>query len=90
MEEVFDLFMDQTENQIEYDRSTNKIEEIFSNENEDRIANENGRFTCKYCNQTFSKLIYAISYENKKSNKTTNKRMKEFSISFMDQTENQI
>ena len=31
-----------------------------------------------------------MSYENKKSNKTTNKRMKEFSISFMDQTENQI
>ena len=31
-----------------------------------------------------------MSYENKKSNKTTNKRMKEFSNSFMDQTENQI
>ena len=59
-----------------------KTEEIFSNENEDRIANENGRFTCKHCNQTFSKLIYAMRYENKscnkKSNQTTNKSMKEF------------
>ena len=57
---------------------------IFSNENEDRIANENGRFPCKYCCQTFSKLIYAMSHEKKsckrKSNQMKNKLKEEMSI----------
>ena len=72
MKEVFDPFMVQTENQIEYERSTNTTKEIFSNENEDRIANENGRFPCKYCSQTFSKNIYAISHEKKSCKSRSN------------------
>jgi hypothetical protein len=75
-EEVFDPFLDQTENQIEYEISTNKTKEIFSNENEDRFANENGRFTCKYCSQTFSKNIYAMSHEKKSCKKSKSNQTK--------------
>ena len=37
---------------------------------EDRVANANGRFPCKYCNQTFSKSIYAMSHEKKSCKKS--------------------
>jgi hypothetical protein len=57
MEEVFDLFMDQTENQIEYDRSTNKTEKMLSN--------ENGSFPCRKCNITFSLKIQARKHEKR-------------------------
>ena len=40
---------------------------------EDRVANANGRFPCKYCTQTFSKNIYAISHEKKSCKSRSNK-----------------
>ena len=58
----------------------------------DRVANKSGRFPCKYCNQTFSKNIYAMSHEKKsckksKSNKTKTKIKEKVFDPFMDQTE---
>ena len=92
MEEVFDPFMNQNEDQKEYE-TLNEIKKEIQNSNwdqtkkkvsceiKDRVANKSGRFPCKYCNQTFSKSIYAISHEKKsckksKSNQTKNKRKK--------------
>ena len=43
---------------------------------EDRVANANGRFPCKYCNQTFSKLIYAMSHEKKSCKKSKSNQTK--------------
>ena len=59
---------------------------------EDRVPNKNGRFPCKYCNQTFSKSIYAMSHEKKsckksKSNKTKNKIKEKVFDPLMDQIE---
>ena len=70
----------------------NQNEKEAKFEIEDRVANSNGRFPCKYCNQTFSKSIYAMSHEKKsckksKSNKTKPKIMEKVSDPFMDQTE---
>ena len=45
------------------DSSWIQTEKNATSEIEDRIANKKGRFPCKYCNQTFSKSIYAISHE---------------------------
>ena len=85
MQEVFDPFMAQTNDQNEYktlneikegvqDSTLNQNEKKVMCEIEDRVANANGRFPCRYCNQTLSKSIYAMSHEKKlckkrKSNK---------------------
>ena len=82
--EVFDPFMDQTNDQKEYktlneikediqDSTWNQTEKKVTCENEDRVANSNGRFPCKYCTQTFSKNIYAISHEKKSCKSRSNK-----------------
>ena len=65
------------------DSTWNQTEKKEKCEIEDRVAN--GIFPCKYCNQTFSKLIYAMSHEKKscrksKSNQTKNKLSKRFLI----------
>ena len=84
MQEVFDPFMDQTNDQKEYktlneikediqDSTWNQIEKNVTCEIEDRVANANGRFPCKYCTQTFSKNIYAISHEKKSCKSRSNK-----------------
>jgi hypothetical protein len=67
MEEFFDPFMDHNEDQKEY-KTLKEIEEDIQDltwdetkatcEIEERVANANGRFPCKHCNQTFSKNIY--------------------------------
>ena len=67
MEEFFDPFMDHNEDQKEY-KTLEEIEEDIQDltwddtkatcEIEEKVANANERFPCKYCNQTFSKNIY--------------------------------
>ena len=59
---------------------------------EDRVANAHGRFSRKYCNQTFSKLLYAISHGKKsckksKFNQTKTKIKEKVCELLMDQTE---
>ena len=73
MHEAIDPLMDQTEDLK--DSSWDQTEKNAISEIENRVANKNGRFPCKYCNQTFSKNIYVMSHEKKsckkrKSNKT--------------------
>ena len=105
MEEVFDSFMDQNEDLKEC-KTLNEIKEEIQNstrdqtkkkvrcEIKDKVANKNGRFPCKYCNQTFSKNKYLMSHEKKsckrKSKQTTNKIREEIFDPFMDQAVNQI
>ena len=63
----------QTEDQIEDQYGNDQEEIIFqpdigissNHQNEEMIFNESGKFPCKYCNQTFSKSIYAILHEKK-------------------------
>ena len=72
------------------DSTWNQTEKKEKCEIEDRVAN--GIFPCKYCNQTFSKLIYAMSHEKKswktsKSKQTKTKIMEKVSDAFMGQKE---
>ena len=81
MEEGFDSFMDQNEDLKEC-KTLNEIKVEIQNstwdqtkkkvrcEIKDRVANKSGRFPCKYCNQTFSKNIYAMSHEKKSCQKS--------------------
>ena len=98
-QEVMVPLMDQNEDLKEYKTlyetkegvTWDDTEKNATNEIEDRIANKKGRFPCKYCNQTFSKIKYVMSHEKKsckrKSKQATNKIMKEIFDPFMDQTE---
>ena len=78
---------DQTEDQKEYKRLNGNKKDIkdltwdqtkkkATCEIEDRVANKSRRFPCKYCNQTFSKNIYAISHEKKSCKKSKSKQSK--------------
>ena len=54
---------------------------------EDWVANKNGRLPCKYCNQTFSKLVYAVRHGKKSCKKSKTKIKEKIFDPFMDQTE---
>ena len=57
MEDVFDPLWDQTENQIKYESSINKLKKY--------PPMKNGRFPCRNCNKTFSLKIKARQHEQR-------------------------